>query len=177
MSRIAFAVLASLAVIGLAGCFECEYPVAPLEKGKVDLGYVGDWILHNAKEKEAEPAELVLRNLHNDEYYVEFGDKDGDRSRATGYLTKVGNTTFASVLPLKDDGTLAPKHSIWRIDRKSADEFTIRGLNPEFFKDKKIESSDDLRKLIAANLKDDAMYTGDPIVAKRDKAESSAQKN
>src|SRR5687767_11157319 len=105
MSRMAFTVLTSLALTGLiAGCYECDYPVGPAERGKIDLTYVEDWILSKGSDKEHkdDATRLVIRNLHNDEYYVELTDKNGDASRATGHLTKVGDTTFVSILPLTD---------------------------------------------------------------------------
>ena len=43
----------------------------------------------------------------------------------------------------------------------------MRNLKDDFFKDKNINSSDLLEKTIAANLENDQMYDGEPMVATR----------
>ena len=164
--RFATLVLPGLFLLVLAGCFESEHPVTAPKTGGIDKRYIGDWSVQQGPQS----AKLIVRNLHDEEYYVEWVNADGTRSRQTAHASKVNGATFANLLPVRDDGALATKYVIVRVDLKG-DRLTIRNLNPEFFKDKTIGSSDDLKAILSANLDNDSLYTADPILATRAAAE------
>lgn len=152
----------------MVGCFESRYPLGQREAGKVDLRYVGNWILESRNEQgDTDSSRLLIRNLHNDEYYVEWIGGDDKALRFTGYTTDVDGVTFANLLPLTDDGKLAEKYTILRLDW-DGDKLKIRVLDDDFFKDKKFDSSAALRSIVKANLNQEMMYDGDAIVGTKE---------
>jgi len=145
-----------------AGCFTTKFALGKLEDAKVDLGYVGNW---QAVDDAGKKLTLIVRNIDNHRYYVEWtDDKDGGKGaqRFTGYVSSVGGVGFAQLKPLTADGTIEENNMILRVGMKDGS-LNIQDLKDEFFKDKTINSDDDLRKLIEANVENKAMYDGDTM--------------
>ncbi len=158
-----------LASIPLAvGCLESRFPLGPRQPGKVDLRYIGDWILEARNDQgQTETSRLIIRNLHNDEYYLEWIAGDDKPFRCTGYIADISGESFANLQPLTDDGKIADKFFILRLDW-DGEKFHVTNLNNEFFKTKQFDSSDELRKIVEQNVGNDEMYRGEPMVATRE---------
>jgi len=143
-----------------AGCFTTKFTLGKLEDAKVDLGYVGNW---QSTDDSGKKLTLIVRNIDNHRYYVEWtDDKDAGKGaqRFTGHVSPVAGVGFAQLKPLTADGTIEENNMILRVGMKDGS-LTIQDLKDEFFKDKTISSDDDLRKLIEANVENKAMYDGD----------------
>jgi hypothetical protein len=106
---------------------------------------------------------------------VEWIGDDKKPLRMVGYTSDVNGVVFANLRGLSDDGSIDNKFLVMRI-ALSADRATLslRNLKDDFFKDKNINSSESLEKLIAANLENEQMYDGEPVVATRVTAPSTA---
>lgn len=161
---VAVVCLLPLLVIGL-GCYETQYPLGSADTASVEPGYIGDYVCTDGKKTFS----IIIRNIDNHLYYVEWIDQgDNKPLRLVGYTSAVGGVAFANLRGLTDDGSIDNKFMVMRIllspDRAN---LTLRNLKDDFFKDKNINSSDSLGKLIAANLENDQMYDGDPMVATR----------
>jgi hypothetical protein len=142
-----------------AGCFSSKFTLGKAEDAKVDIGYVGNWEMSQDGHK----VTLVIRNLDNHWYYVEYLDeKDADKgpARYTGFVTPVGGVQFAQLRALNADGTIAEDYGIVRVGMKEG-ALTFQHLKEDFFKDKTINSSDDLRKIVEANVENKSMYDDD----------------
>ncbi|HEX4055470.1 MAG TPA: hypothetical protein VHX86_14490 [Tepidisphaeraceae bacterium] len=159
--------VASLLLLTLGlGCYETKYPLGSAENATVDRAFVGNFTM-----KDGNVDSIVIRNLDGKRYYVEYvgnDQKDKQPMRMVGYTTDVGGVTFANLQQLTDDGSIDDKFLIMRISL-SADHATLslRGLKEEFFKDKDVNSSADLEKVIQANLDNDQMYDGPEAIATR----------
>jgi hypothetical protein len=167
--------IAALCVVPLllfgAGCYTTQYPLGSADQATVQQGYIGDFVFVDGDKLNT----IVIRNIDNRLYYVEWinsGEKQPDRM--VGYTDDVNGVTFANLRGLTEDGTIDNKYLIMRISL-SADhaQLTIRNLKEDFFKDKKIDSSDSLTKVITANLENDQMYDGEPTIATRVTAPNS----
>jgi hypothetical protein len=151
--------LASLAIMATCiGCYTSQYALDTEEHAKFDQAFVGDWQVEGGDQNN--PQKLIIRNLDYKHYYVEL-DHPGDKPmRMSGYITKVKNVPFANLHELTTDGTIPDAFYITRIELLNG-KVSVRQLDDKFFKDKKIESSEDLRKLIGDNLENPAMYDKD----------------
>lgn len=161
---VAVACVLPLLLIGL-GCYETQYPLGSADTATVDPGYIGDYVCTDGKKTMS----IIIRNIDNHLYYVEWIDESEKQPlRMVGYTSAVGGVTFANLRGLTDDGSIDNKFMVMRIllspDHAS---LTVRNLKDDFFKDKNINSSDSLEKTIAANLENDQMYDGEPMVATR----------
>jgi hypothetical protein len=154
----------AILLLGL-GCYKTQYSLSPEGKGTVQTAYVGDYaITDNGK-----TSSLIIRNINDHLYYVEWIDADGKSpTRMVGFTSDVNGVTFANLRELTDDGTIDNQYLIMRV-ALSADEskLTLQNLKDDFFKDKNINSADALRSAIAGNLDNAAMYDGDAVVATR----------
>jgi hypothetical protein len=174
MSRSTLARYACLGVVvalilTAIGCFESKYPAGPKQPGKVDRRFVGNWIVEQRdQDGQTNTSRLIVRNLHDEQYYIEWQTGDEAPFRATGWLNEVNGVMFASLLPLTDDGQIAQKYTIMRVDW-DGERFEARNLDGDFFKDKSFDSSDALRGLLEKHLNDEQMYKGEPLMASREK--------
>lgn len=153
-----------LILLGL-GCYKTEYPLGSADKAAVDPAYAGDYVFIDGNKT----TNLVIRNIDNHLYYVEWTSSDDNKAnRMTGYTSDVNGVTFANLRGLTDDGSIDNKFLIMRVSL-SADhaKLTLRNLKDDFFKDKNVDSSAAQEKVIAANLQNEQMYDGDAVVATR----------
>ena len=69
----------------------------------------------------------------------------------------------------RNDGELPDVYVIMRVEMSSEGKLTLRMLADEdkFFKDKSIDSSASLRKVIEENLENSAMYEHDTLIGTR----------
>src|SRR5438477_8767954 len=126
-----------------AGCFSSKFTLGKAEDAKVDVAYVGNWA--------ADKTTLVVRNIDNHSYYVEYmEDKEKGPMRFAGFVTPVAGVQFAQLRALSDDGSIEEKYGIVRVGMKDGN-LTFQHLKEDFFKEKTINSSDDLRKIIEGN--------------------------
>ncbi len=163
--------LLPLLVIGL-GCYETQYPLGSASSATVDQGYVGDYVFTDGNKTST----IVIRNIDDHLYYVEWvgGDEKGP-NRMIGYTADINGVTFANLRGLTDDGTIDNKFLVMRISLSSDHaKLTLRNLKDDFFKDKSVNSSELLGKVIAANLENEQMYDGESVVATRVTPPSSA---
>jgi len=154
----AFVVASGIALLVAIGCYESPYALGPESDAKMDVGFLGDWQVDG--QNKDNPARLVIRNIDHKSYYVEM-DQPGEKPmRMVGFVLKVKNVPFAHLRELRTDGTIPESYIITRIELKG-EKLSVRQLNEKFFKERKIESSDELRKLVEANLDNDQMYDRD----------------
>jgi hypothetical protein len=164
-----FRTLAALACVVPAllfalGCYTTEYPLGSADKATVDPAYVGDYVFT----ADGKTDRIVIRNIDSHLCYVEWASGEDKPDRRVGYTADVNGVTFANLRELTDDGSIDKKFLVMRISLSSDHaKLTLRNLKDDFFKDKNVNSSDALETLIAANLENDQMYDGDPVVATR----------
>lgn len=164
-ARFRATLVVAIVALLVVGCFESKYPLAPRPPGqRLDARYLGDWALeHLDDDGQTNASKLLVRSLRGEEYYVEWiTDTEDDRYRAVAYLTDVNGVTFANLLPLTAAPEPPGKFTIMRVDLDGA-KLTLRNLDPEFFKDKPVDSSDALRKVVADNVQNEKMYRGNPL--------------
>lgn len=149
-----------IGVLAFAGCWGSKYTLIPPEQAKVDRAYVGDWDAANAK---GEHAGLIIRNIDDKQYYVETQDNSQKTARYVGFLAPVKNATFAQLRELSDDGSIPEAWIIIRIELADK-KMTLRQLSDDFFKDKTIESAEQLRRVIEENLDNSQMYAQDETI-------------
>ena len=148
-----------------AGCYETQYPLGSADKATVDPGYVGDFVV---PDKDQKSETVIIRNIDNRLYYVEWLTEDDKPLRMVGYTSDVNGVTFANLRGLTDDGSIDNKYMILRISLSDdRSKLSLRNLKDDFFKNKNINSSDAQQKVIADNLENDQMYDGGTIVATR----------
>jgi hypothetical protein len=128
-----------------AGCLTTRYTLVKPEEAKVDLAFVGDWNVEGGN-----PQVIHVRNLDGHQYLVEWKEKE-KMERWVGFTTAVKDATFAQLRKLADDGNNDTEYVVLRVEIKS-DKLTLHHLKESFFNDKTINSSDDLRKVLADNL-------------------------
>ena len=169
--RIASLVLLAMALL-IVGCLETEYTLGPREASQVDRIYCGDWQLSRRNDiGQTENSLLIVRNLNDKEYYVEWIDtskpvKEEDRSRNVAFVADVKGVSFAHLAPLDPDGNNPDKFIIFRFGM-DGDKLVIKELNDKFFKEQGIDSNEKLRKVIEENLENNQMYSGEPMVGTR----------
>jgi hypothetical protein len=147
------------------GCYETQYPLGSPDKATVDPGYVGDFVL---ADKDQKSETIIIRNIDNHLYYVEWLKEDDKPLRMVGYTTDVNGVTFANLRGLTEDGSIDNKFMIMRVSLSDDhSKLSVRNLKDDFFKDKNIDSSETQEKVIAANLENTQMYDGDTAVATR----------
>jgi hypothetical protein len=153
------------AVAASAGCFETKYPLSEQPAGaKIDPRYLGEWSLEQLDaDGQVAASRLVVRNLHGESYFVDWrgGGTDEEPLRATAYLTDVNGVTFANARLLSDTPEPSNTYVILRVDL-DGEKLKLRNLDGDFFKDKKFDSPDALRKIVADNLENEKMYKGEP---------------
>ena len=153
--------VAAIGLLSLVGCFATKFTLIAPDTAKVDRAYIGDWDAINAK---GEHASLIIRNIDDGRYYVETHDLDGKNvSRYVGFLASVKNATFAHVRPLQDDGSIPDGWIIMRVELADK-KLTLRQLSDDFFKGKPIDSSDQLRQILEANLDNQQLYANDETI-------------
>jgi len=149
--------LVAAGLLCFAGCFNTQYPLGSADKASVDPAYVGDFAFTENNQNKT----IVIRNLDNRSYYVEYDEPRNAPLRMVGYTAEVNGITFANLRALTDDGSVATDYLIMRIALSpDRGKLTVRNLKENFFKGKTINSSDDLQRIIAANLDNDLMYDG-----------------
>ena len=151
------AVLLLAGVCVLAGCYETDQEVGPRDRAKVDPRFVGDWEFRDPQATSS--TTLLVRNFNDREYYLEWSDAGASqRQRASSFVAEVGGVSIAHVREITADGTLPAKHFLLRADLTADGRLTLRYLNHMFFEDKDVTTSPKLRKVVEANLANDAMY-------------------
>jgi hypothetical protein len=161
---VSVACVASL-LLFIVGCYETQYPLGSQDKAVVDPAYVGDYVVADSDKKSET---VIIRNIDNHLYYVEWLAEGDKTLRMIGYTADVDGVTFANLRGLTEDGSIDNKFLIMRVSLSDDhSKLTLRNLKEDFFKDKKIDSSDALQKLIAANLQNDQIYDGEAAVATR----------
>ena len=168
-TRVRFAtaalLVATFALILLAGCYETDLELGPPESAKIDPRFVGDWDF--ADKGSAEVTRLVMRNFNGREYYVAWDEAKAEPKRVAAFFAEVGGATFAHVRELKPDGDASGKHFLVRVGLTPQGQLTVRQLDGKFFEDKDVKTSDQLRKLVEANVKNEAMYDAETFYGTR----------
>jgi hypothetical protein len=156
-------------ILVVSGCLVTQYTLIDPASGKVDSKFVGDWNSPSF-DSSGRGAGLVIRNLDDKSYYVEWRSKEStDVVRAVGQIVPVKSATFAQLRGLEADGSISKDWMISRLEL-SGDTLTIRQLDEKFFDEKKIDSSEKLRSAIESNLENAAMYKqNETVVATRAK--------
>lgn len=161
-----FLMLAAMSLFaGSIGCYETLFRLSPLADAKIERTLCGDW---NLKATSGTEVLLSVRNLDDRLYTVTWRTSDGHTSlMLAADSTHIGEARFVHARNLPDDGTLSDTHLILRVD-VDGDHMTLRNLNEDFLKTKKIESDDALRAEIEANLEnndlyDDEVFSGDRV--------------
>lgn len=154
----------SAGLLLMAGCYTTQYPLGSQDKAVVDPGYVGDFVFTEDKK----PETIIIRNIDNHSYYVEWLSPDEKPLRMVGYTSDVNGVTFANLRGLTEDGTIDDKFMIMRVSiSDDHSKLTLRNLKDDFFKNKNITSSESLQNVISGNLENQEMYDGDTVAATR----------
>jgi hypothetical protein len=163
LSRILFASLL-VGLLIVSGCLVTQYTLIDPATGKVDKKFVGDWN-SPALDAAGREAGLVIRNIDDKSYYVEWKTKDttGGIVRAVGQITEIKGVSFAQLRGFETDGSIPNEWMISRL-QLSGDTLTIRQLQESFFTDKAIDSSAKLKATIESNLENPAMYSSDETI-------------
>jgi hypothetical protein len=156
-----------LALVLLVGCYETDLELGPPESARIDPRFVGDWDF--ADKGSAEVTRLVVRNFDGRQYYVAWDEAKAEPVRAAAFTTEVGGATFAHVRDLKPDGDLSGKHFLVRFALTPDGKLSLRQLDGKFFEGKEVKTSEQLRKLVEANVKNDAMYDAETFYGSRAK--------
>jgi hypothetical protein len=155
----------SLVLLFTLGCYETKFPLGSSDKATIDPGYVGDFVI-DSNDKKTET--VIIRNIDNHLYYVEYLNGDDQPLRMVGYTTDINGVTFANLRKLTDDGSIDDSYLLMRVGiSDDHSKLTLRNLKEDFFKDKNITSADQLEKLITENLQNDKMYDGEAGTATR----------
>jgi hypothetical protein len=156
--------LVAAGLLFFAGCYSTQYPLGSPDKAAIDPAYVGDFAVTENNQNET----IVIRNLDDHAYYVEYDEPGKAPLRMVGYTADVSGVTFANLRSLTDDGSIDSNYLLMRIAiSPDRGKLSMRNLKDDFFKGKTINSSDDLQKIIAANLDNDLMYDGPATNAMR----------
>jgi hypothetical protein len=166
LSRLALSMLLASVLI-VSGCLVTQYTLIDPAAATMDKKFVGNWNSASLDET-GRGAGLVIRNLDDKSYYVEWRSKDSDGViRAVGQITAIKGVSFAQLRGLEEDGSISKDWLVCRLQLE-ANTLTIRQLNDKFFADKGIDSSAKLKQAIESNLDNNAMYNQDEtIVATR----------
>ena len=154
------------AIATLVGCFVSKVPLGKVEDAKVDNKFVGDWRFPK------DETTIIVRNIDGKQYYVEWHDQN-KTNRTVAFITDVKGASFAQVRPLTEDGTKADEYYIVRVAIDNG-KLSLRQLDEKFFHDKNIQTSEDLRKIIEANLEDPKMYDEETLLGTRAPADAKA---
>lgn len=150
------AVLAVGCLVLLAGCYETTVSLAPEDQASIERTWVGDYA--SPEDNEGRIFVVAVRNLDGRRYYVEYRESLEDEAmRFVGWTGMVGGASFAHLRPLTDDGTLSEKHVLLRFDADGTS-LRVRHLKPEFFAEQAVETTEQLRRVLEANLDNGAMY-------------------
>lgn len=150
-----------LAVVVVVGCVASKYTLIPPEQAKVDHNYFGDYESIDAN---GHHTTILIRNLDNKQYFVEFAPADGDKpTRYVGFTAPLKDAVFAELREIRDDGEVPEAWSLLRIDLAD-DKLTLRPLSEDFYKSATINSADDLRKWVESNLENHEMYDANAVL-------------
>jgi hypothetical protein len=145
---------AALVLILLAGCFETELELGPRDQAKVDPRLVGDWLFAGKDST----TRLAVRNFNGREYYAAWDEATSQPKRVAAFVADVGGASFAHVRDLPADGSVPTKHFVVRVALAPDGRLTLRHVNHKFLEGKEVATSEQLRKLVEANLENDALY-------------------
>jgi hypothetical protein len=139
------------------GCYETAVSLVDPDKAKVDRSLVGDWTFPASGEQKA--TTLIVRNLDDHRYYVEWFSEGEKHERGVAVLASVKNIPFAEVRSITEDGPIPEKHWLMRVEI-AKDKLGLRQLAEPFFQDRPATTTDTLRKVLETNLETETMYEG-----------------
>jgi hypothetical protein len=157
------------AIATISGCFVSKVPIGKVEDARVDLKFVGDWRFPN---EGGAPTLIIVRNIDDKQYYVEWNDQN-KTNRMVVFITEVNGVSFAQGRALTDDGSKAEGYNIVRVGLDNG-KLALRQLEQKFFEGRNIETSDDLRKVVEANLENPEMYEKETALGTRAPADAKA---
>ena len=150
-------IIVALAAL-LVGCFETTVPLTEKPGDcKVDRALVGDWTFPGEGGK---TVSLIVRNLDDKQYYVEWSSEGDETIRAVAIVDKIKDVPFAQVRPLTPDGSVSEKHWIMRVSTED-NKLGVRQLDGDWFSVRAANTTAQLRKLIEENLDNKDMYKGE----------------
>ncbi len=151
-----FAVLTSivLAAAFLVGCYETALKLGSPDQSKVDKKFVGDWKITISSGGNTSTADLIVRNIDDKQYYVEW--REDDRvDRFSAFAADVKDAHFAHLRKMTDDGEWPEEHTLMRFELKG-DQLVLRGLDENFFEG--VTTDEQLRQKITENIDNPKMY-------------------
>src|SRR5438067_13686020 len=134
MRRSIFSVTLLATLLVLAGCYVSKYTIGSKDAAVVDRKYVGDWEFADPDKPAKAPMRVVIRNVDDKQYYVEWSNEEGGPGRTIGFVTDIKGVSFAQLRPLSDDGSIDNEYLITRVSLGSDGKLTLRQLNDGFFK-------------------------------------------
>lgn len=151
-------------IILFTGCWTTKVTLIDPATAKVNPAYVGNWDNPEKFDSVGREAGLVIRNIDNKMYYVEWDQKgEAGLVRAVGFVTDVRGATFAQLRGLDADGKIEEEWLLCRLELAGST-LTIRQMNPDFFKDKQVSTMAALRQVLEQNLANEAMYVKDEAI-------------
>src|SRR5687767_2035780 len=141
--------LAAAALLVAGGCYKNKNALAPRDAARVDRALAGDW---RGKTPDGSTARIVIRVLNDRDYYIEWqGEGDDKPARAIAYIVDFAGAKFAHLRDLNPDGTVADEHWLMRVELADG-KLNVRQLKEEFFNERPVESADQLREIVRANV-------------------------
>jgi hypothetical protein len=156
MRRFVTLALVIVSLLSLS-CYETTVSLSDPDKAKVDRSLVGDWTFPAVGDEKA--TTLVIRNLDDHRYYVEWFEPDKPHTRGVATLTTIKDVPFAELREITDDGSIPEKHLLMRVDI-AKEKLGIRQLADTFFQDRPATTPDTLRKILETNLETETLYDG-----------------
>jgi hypothetical protein len=172
LRSVSFALCCLALLVTAAACYTTKFSLGSREQAVVDRKFVGNWELADPDEPGKPPIVMLIRNIDDHQYYVEYNEPGNDKGpqRFTGYLAAVKGVSFAHLRPLSDDGEVSEECILIRMGLTSDDKLTIRQLadnDKPFWKEHAVDSAASLRKVIEANLDNDQMYEKNTVTGTR----------
>ena len=91
-------------LFALGACYTTKFSLGPREQAAVDRKFVGNWELADPDQPGKPPIVMLIRNIDDHEYYVEYNQPGDDKGpqRFTGYIVPVKGVSFAHLRPLSE---------------------------------------------------------------------------
>ena len=155
----------------LAGCYDSEVPMAPVDEAVFDAKLIGRWKAVGLEGDAA--AKMVILNFNDREYFIKhkLWEKRDWSVRSEVYLCRaytimVDGTSFCNVQYISSNEKEKRPFMFFRYSFSKDGILTWRWVSNDLIK-KKIKSSKDLYKFIRENMQNEKLY-GKPLKFKND---------
>jgi len=146
----------------LAGCYDSEVPMAPVNEAIFDAKLIGKWKQIDTKDDEM--SHMMILNFNDREYFVRFEIMEKrnwsvstDVYLCRAYTIMVDDVAFCNVQYLSSNEKDKKPFMFFRYSFSKDGILTWRWVSNDLIK-KKIKSSKDLYKFIKKNMNNEKLY-------------------